>query len=98
MQGDENFTLEAANQLYVAEKYQLTDDFKQNLNDNYGAAGQSVDFAVDASRTKINEWVEEFTQHKIKDLLPEGCFLHWENQSDILIILQILTKIIIYLY
>jgi hypothetical protein len=42
--------------------------------------------------------VEEFTQHKIKDLLPEGCFLHWENQSDILIILQILTKIIIYLY
>ncbi|XP_046444643.1 leukocyte elastase inhibitor-like isoform X2 [Daphnia pulex] len=72
IKGDENFTLEAANQLYVAEKYQLTDDFKQNLNDNYGAAGQTVDFAVDASRTKINEWVEEFTQHKIKDLLPEG--------------------------
>jgi serine protease inhibitor len=45
------------------------------LNDNYGASGQSVDFAVDASRTKINDWVEEFTQHKIKDLLPAGCFL-----------------------
>lgn len=72
-QGDGNFTLEAANQLYVAEKYQLTDEFKQNLNDNYGASGQNVDFAVDASRTKINDWVEEFTQHKIKDLLPEGC-------------------------
>nr|CAH0111245.1 unnamed protein product [Daphnia galeata] len=72
MKGDGNFTLEAANQLYVAEKYQLTDEFKQNLNDNYGASGQNVDFAVDASRTKINDWVEEFTQHKIKDLLPEG--------------------------
>jgi serpin B len=43
------------------------------LNDNYGASGQNVDFAVDASRTKINDWVEEFTQHKIKDLHPEGC-------------------------
>ena len=43
------------------------------MNDNYGASGQNVDFSVDASRTNINDWVEEFTQHKIKDLLPEGC-------------------------
>ncbi|XP_059353101.1 leukocyte elastase inhibitor-like isoform X1 [Daphnia carinata] len=72
MKGDGNFTLEAANQLYVADKYQLLDDFQRNLKENYGAEGQSVDFAVDASRVKINQWVEEFTQHKIKDLLPEG--------------------------
>lgn len=74
--GDGNFTLEAANQLYVADKYQLVDDFQRNLKENYGAEGQRVDFAVDASRAKINQWVEEFTQQKIKDLLPEGCFLH----------------------
>uniref|UniRef100_A0A0P5HWD4 Serine protease inhibitor serpin n=1 Tax=Daphnia magna TaxID=35525 RepID=A0A0P5HWD4_9CRUS len=67
-----NFTLEAANQLYVADKYQLVDDFQRNLKENYGAEGQRVDFAVDASRAKINQWVEEFTQQKIKDLLPEG--------------------------
>ncbi|KZS04159.1 leukocyte elastase inhibitor isoform X2 [Daphnia magna] len=72
MKGDGNFTLEAANQLYVADKYQLVDDFQRNLKENYGAEGQRVDFAVDASRAKINQWVEEFTQQKIKDLLPEG--------------------------
>lgn len=60
----------------MAEKYQLADDFQRNLKENYGAEGENVDFAVDASRTQINKWVEEFTQHKIKDLLPEGCNLH----------------------
>ncbi len=72
LQGDGNFTLEAANQLYVADKYKLVDNFQTSLKENYGAPAQSVNFAVDAARTTINKWVEEFTHQKIKELLPAG--------------------------
>lgn len=72
IKGDGNFTLEAANQLYVADKYKLVDNFQTSLKENYGAPAQSVNFAVDAARTTINKWVEEFTHQKIKELLPAG--------------------------
>jgi len=70
--GDENCTLESANQMYVAEKYQLLDAFQAVLKDHFGAEAQAVDFASDDTRTKINKWVEEFTHDKIQDLLPKG--------------------------
>ena len=72
LQGDKNFALEAANQLYVADKYELTDHFQTSLKENYGAPAQSVNFAVDEARITINKWVEDFTHQKIKDLLPSG--------------------------
>lgn len=71
-QGDETFTLEAANQLYVAEKYKLENPFQNLLKESFGAAAQNVDFGVDDSRIHINKWVEDFTHQKIKDLLPPG--------------------------
>ena len=72
LKGDENCTLESANQMYVAEKYQLLDTFQAVLKDHFGAEAQAVDFASDDTRTKINKWVEEFTHDKIQDLLPKG--------------------------
>lgn len=75
MQGDGNYTLSAANQLYIADKYQLTDHFQTLLKESYGAPAQNVNFAIDAARADINKWVEDFTNQKIKDLLPPGLCL-----------------------
>ena len=67
-------TLEAANRFYVDIKYPLTVEFQSTLTDHFGAPPQNVDFQnnFDKSRIDINNWVENFTREKIKDLLPEG--------------------------
>lgn len=72
VKGDENFTLEAANQMYVANNYRLVEQFQSVMKDNFGAPAQSVNFGADDTRMSINKWVEEFTHSKIKDLLPGG--------------------------
>lgn len=47
--------------------------FLDALAENYGAGVEMLDFAgaPEASRRFINAWVEEATQERIKDLLPE---------------------------
>ena len=49
--------------------------FQTILKENYGTPAQNLDFALDASRIGINKWVEEFTNQRIKELIPEGVFL-----------------------
>jgi len=73
-QGDENFTLESANQMYVDERYPITEKFQTTLEKNFGAPAQNIDFftAYNEARLNINKWVEEFTRSKIQNLLPEG--------------------------
>ena len=48
--------------------------FLDNLAVNYGAGLNIVDFIAETerSRTTINGWVEENTEKRIKDILPEG--------------------------
>merc|ERR1712071_79918 len=72
IKGDENYTLESANQMYVANNYQLSEDFQTSLKNHFGAAAENVDFAADETRININKWVENFTHQRIKDLLPAG--------------------------
>ena len=72
IQGDDNFTLEAANQVYVAENYQLTAEFQSALKEHFGAPAENVNFGAEKTRLDINKWVEDFTHQKIKDLLPGG--------------------------
>ena len=75
-------TLEAANRVYVDNKFPLTVEFQSTLTDHFGAPPQNVDFQnnFDKSRIDINNWVENFTREKIKDVLPEGIFsiLYWD--------------------
>lgn len=70
--GTGNITLDAANQIYVADDFYLLDSFQVDMMDYFGAQAQVVDFWVDQTRIDINKWVETFTHQMIKDLLPEG--------------------------
>jgi len=72
MKGDENYTLDAANQMYVADNYQLVSHFQSTMKEVFGAEAQSVNFGDEATRVMINKWVEDYTHQKIKDLLPSG--------------------------
>lgn len=72
LKGDKNFTLESANQMYVANNYPLTDHFQSTMNNDFGAPAQNVNFALDETRLNINKWVQDFTHKKIKDLIPQG--------------------------
>jgi len=72
LKGDENYTLESANQMYVANNYPLADYFQMSMKNHFGAVPENVDFTLDETRLNINKWVQDFTQQKIKDLIPEG--------------------------
>ena len=71
--------LKTANQLYLATSYQLTEQFQLSLKNHFGTSAERVDFASDQTRLDINKWVEEFTQEKIKNLIPHGEILKSVN-------------------
>ncbi len=68
------YELHIANALWGQNDYPWLDDFLTVTQDNYGAGLEEVDFAGDteAARETINTWVEEQTNEKIVDLIPEG--------------------------
>ena len=73
--GDEQaFQLNIANALWGQSGYPFLGAFVDQLALNYGAGLRLVDFAqaAEEARLEINQWVEEQTQGKIKDLIPEG--------------------------
>ncbi len=71
---EETFTLNIANSLWAEETYDFRDEFLDLLARNYGAGLRLVDFInqYEAARKAINTWVEQKTEDKIKDLIPEG--------------------------
>jgi serpin B len=68
------YQLNVANALWAQQGYTFLDQFLNLLNTDYGAGLQQVDFkgASEAARSTINQWVEQKTQDKIKDLLAPG--------------------------
>ncbi|XP_034998524.2 leukocyte elastase inhibitor [Hippoglossus stenolepis] len=68
------YSLSVANRLYGEQSYQFVEDFIGETRKHYNAELESVDFKTgfEAARLKINGWVEEQTQDKIKDLLLKG--------------------------
>lgn len=71
-QGKGNVTLDAANQLYVADAFHLFDSFQSAMMEYFGAQTKIVDFGLDQTRIDINNWVSTVTHQMIKDLLPSG--------------------------
>jgi serpin B len=71
---DEEFILSIANAIWGEETYTFLDDFLDLLAVNYGAAMNLLDFLYhpDESREIINQWVEDQTNDKIEDLLPQN--------------------------
>ncbi|XP_065155062.1 leukocyte elastase inhibitor-like isoform X4 [Paramisgurnus dabryanus] len=68
------YMLSLANRLYGEKSYQFIDKFISETQKYYQAGLESVDFIKnsEAARVNINNWVEENTQGKIKDLLAQG--------------------------
>jgi serpin B len=69
-----DYQLNVANALWAQQGYTFLDQFLDLLKGDYGAGLQQVDFkgAPEAARSTINQWVEQKTQDKIKDLLAPG--------------------------
>jgi serpin B len=72
--GSRGYTLDVANALWGQKGYAFVPSFNQLLETDYGAALHPLDFSAspEASRRTINQWVEQHTHNKIKDLIPSG--------------------------
>jgi serpin B len=68
------YEVSTANALWVQKNFGLLPDFINLTRDSYHAGLNEVDFqgATEQARETINAWVEDKTQHKIKDLLQPG--------------------------
>jgi serpin B len=69
-----NIQLRIANRLWGEKMYVLKSEFINMNKKAYNSPLQKVDFihSPDASRIQINNWVEEKTEDRIKDLIPKG--------------------------
>ena len=75
MNGDsESFRLSVANSVWGQEDYGFLPEFLDGLALNYGEEVRPVDFRRDPedARGRINDWVSEETEERIKDLIPQG--------------------------
>jgi len=68
------FELRVTNAIWGAVGYPFEGDYLDLLAVNYGAGLRTLDFynAPEPSRLTINGWVEDQTNDRIKDLIPEG--------------------------
>ncbi len=63
-----------ANRLFVQRGYELRAPFLAQVKDSYGALPEALDFvhATEEARATINQWAEDSTKGKIRDLIPAG--------------------------
>ncbi len=73
-ESDGDSKLEVLNQLWGQAGFSWKPGFLDKLAINYGAGLQSLDFQANAeqSRLEINQWVEDATNNRIVELLPEN--------------------------
>ena len=69
-----DYLLSVANALWAQKDYPFLDSFVTLNKTCYKAGLENVDFVkeTEKSRQTINQWVEDRTQQKIKDLIPQG--------------------------
>lgn len=72
--GGHPFELSVVNATWGQKDYSFKDSYLDLLAVHYGAAMHLLDFQTQAepSRKKINQWVEDSTNNRIKELLPQG--------------------------
>jgi len=69
---EEDYVLKSANLCYISEDFQIREEFQTILEENFEASVEGVNFDDPETFTNINNFVEEFTNHKIKGLLSKG--------------------------
>jgi len=69
---DKKYQLHTANALWAQKGYPFLEDYFKLVEKYYGGKVTNLDFIkeTEKSRLTINEWVEEQTNDKIKDLIP----------------------------
>jgi len=71
-----NYELSVANALWGQEGYKFLEEYIELVETSYGGKLESVDFVEpkrrELSRQRINKWVEEQTNEKIKELIKKG--------------------------
>jgi serpin B len=71
---DAGYTFRTVNALWAERNYPFLPAFVDSARKYYSADVKNLDFktAPEESRATINQWVEEKTENKIRDLLPSG--------------------------
>lgn len=71
---DQKFTLEIANSIWGQQGFEFEQEFLDTLAESYGAGMRLVDYdtQTEAARLAINGWIEDNTNDRIKDLIPQG--------------------------
>jgi len=71
---DKPYMLKTANALWAQEGYTFLDSYFSLIKQYYGGNATNLDFVnkAEESRLTINNWAEEQTNNKIKDLIPSG--------------------------
>src|SRR4030042_1549640 len=68
------YALHTVNPLWMQQDYNVLEEYVNAINNYYGGEANVLDFEAepDESRLIINEWVEERTNERIRDLFPAG--------------------------
>ena len=68
------YELHTANALWAQKDYKFLDDYFKLVDQYYGGNVTNLNFVkeTEKSRLTINSWVEEQTNNKIKNLIPQG--------------------------
>lgn len=71
---DKKYKLHTANALWAEKDYQFLDEYFEIVERYYKGKATNLDFKKNAEKARItiNNWVEEKTNNKIKDLIPQG--------------------------
>lgn len=71
---DKKYKLSTANALWAQKDYQFSKEYFDGVEKYYGGKTTNLDFGKDpeGSRITINNWVEDQTNDKIRDLIPSG--------------------------
>jgi serpin B len=71
--------LTVANRLFGQTGFDFRAQFLAVVKDQYGAPFEPMDFVKDANGAtkRINDWVEQQTRQRIRDLIPSGALSDW---------------------
>lgn len=71
---DKEYKLHTANALWAEQDYSFLDEYFKTVGTYYDGQVRNMDFKnqPDKSRVEINDWVEDKTEDKIKDIIPQG--------------------------
>tara|TARA_Y100000034_G_C6887315_1_gene407566 strand:- start:689 stop:1993 length:1305 start_codon:yes stop_codon:yes gene_type:complete len=71
---DKDYQLNTGNALWAQQDYKFLEDYLTTVETYYGGKAANVDFVreTEKSRQTINSFIEEQTNDKIKDLIPQG--------------------------